>query len=123
MCVDGKQLALAFHFCASYRQVMPSNQAELRTLKNLISQADRILETAPALPENRTAACRELLTAALALADDLLKESKAASPAAASVLGRKGGSTTAQRHGPEHYRAMAAKRKTHGGGRPKKESE
>lgn len=101
---------------------MPSNQTELRTLKSLISQADRILETAPELPENRTAACRELLTAALALSDDLLKESKSATPAAA-VLGRKGGSTTARRHGPEHYRAMAAKRKTHGGGRPRKESE
>jgi len=99
---------------------MPTNQTELRTLKNLISQADRILATAPELPENRTAACRELLTAALALSDDLLKQ---ASPAnAAATLGRKGGSTTARIHGPEHYRAMAAKRKTHGGGRPRKES-
>jgi hypothetical protein len=98
---------------------MPSNQAELRTLKNLISQADHILATAPDLPENRTAACRELLISALALTDDLLKESKAATPAAA-VLGRKGGSTTSLRHGVEHYKAMAAKRKTFGGGRPRK---
>ena len=100
---------------------MPTNQTELRTLKNLISQADRILATAPELPENRTAACRELLTAALALSDDLLKQ---ASPAnAAATLGRKGGSTTSRIHGPEHYRQMAAKRKTHGGGRPRKEAE
>jgi hypothetical protein len=98
---------------------MPSNQTELRTLKSLISQADLILATTPEMPENRTAAARESLSAALALTDDLLKEAK--SPAAAS-LGRKGGSTTSRLHGPEHYRAMAAKRKTHGGGRPRKES-
>ena len=100
---------------------MPTNQTELRTLNNLLSQADRILATAPELPENRTAACRELLTAALALSDDLLKQ---ASPTnAAATLGRKGGSTTSRIHGPEHYRQMAAKRKTHGGGRPRKEAE
>jgi hypothetical protein len=99
---------------------MPANRTELSTLKNLISQADLILATAPELPENRTAACREALSAALALTDDLLKESSPATSAA--VLGRKGGSTTARRHGPEHYRQMAANRKTHGGGRPRKES-
>jgi hypothetical protein len=38
----------------------------------------------------------------------------------AAVLGHKGGSTTAQRHGAEHYRQMAAARKTLGGGRPRK---
>jgi len=100
---------------------MPSNQAELRTLKNLIAQVDRILATTPELPENRTSACRELVTAALALSDDLLKQ---ASPAnAAATLGRKGGSTTSLRHGIEHYRQMAASRKTRGGGRPRKDSE
>ena len=99
---------------------MPSNRTELTALKNLISQADLILATAPELPENRTTAARESLGAALALTDDLLKEAK--SPAAAS-LGRKGGSTTSRLHGPEHYRAMAAKRRTHGGGRPRKESQ
>lgn len=98
---------------------MGSNHQELTALKNLLSQADRILETSPALPENRTAACRELLGAALALIDDILKNS--ATPAAA--LGHKGGSATAKRHGSEHYRQMAAQRKTHGGGRPRKESE
>jgi hypothetical protein len=100
---------------------MPSNRTELTALKNLIFQADLILATAPELPENRTAAARESLGAALALADDLLKES---SPTTAAVaLGRKGGSTTSRLHGPEHYRAMAAKRKTHGGGRPRKEAD
>jgi hypothetical protein len=99
---------------------MLSSRTELTALKNLISQADRILATAPELPENRTAAARESLSAALALTDDLLKQ--AAPTTSAAILGRKGGSTTSLRHGVEHYRAMAAKRKTHGGGRPRKES-
>lgn len=98
---------------------MPSIRTELTALKNLISQAERILATSPELPENRTKVCRENLTAALALADDLLKEARPAT--AAAVLGRKGGSTTSRRHGPEHYRQMAARRKTHGGGRPRKQ--
>ena len=94
---------------------------ELTALRNLLRQADLILYTTPQLPENRTAACRELLASALAITGDLLKQS--AMPVAAAVMGRKGGSTTARRHGPEHYRQMAARRKTHGGGRPRKESE
>ncbi len=97
---------------------MGSNHQELTALKNLLSQADRILETAPALPENRTGAARELLDAALKLTDDLIKNA----PTAAATLGHKGGSATARRHGPEHYRQMAARRKTHGGGRPPKQS-
>jgi hypothetical protein len=95
---------------ADRRQGMGSNRTELTALKNLLSQADRIFETFPALPENRTGACRELLETALALTDDLLKHST--TPAA--LMGSKGGSTTA-RHGSEHYRQMAARRKTHGG--------
>jgi hypothetical protein len=71
------------------------------------------------LPENRTGACRELLGTALALTDDLIKHST--TPAA--LMGSKGGSVTAKRHGSEHYRQMAARRKTHGGGRPRKESD
>jgi len=97
---------------------MPSQQ-ELTALKNLLSQADHILETTPALPENRTAACRELLASALALTDDLIKNA----PTPAASLGHKGGSATARRHGPEHYRQMAARRKTHSGGRPRKKSD
>jgi hypothetical protein len=99
---------------------MATQRAELRALENLISQADHILATAPAMPENRTTACRELLTAALALTGDLLKESRPTS--AAVTLGRKGGSITSKRHGPEHYRQMAANRKTFGGGRPRKDA-
>ncbi|HTW81505.1 MAG TPA: hypothetical protein VME23_18310 [Terracidiphilus sp.] len=93
----------------------------MTTLKNLLTQADRILETAPDLPENRTSVCREVLSAASALTDDLLKQSSPATSAA--LLGSKGGPTTSLRHGVEHYRQMAAKRKTHGGGRPRRSSE
>jgi hypothetical protein len=58
-----------------YREGM-SNRTELAALKRLISEADHILETVPPLPENRTARCRELLSSALALTDDLLKQAK-----------------------------------------------
>jgi hypothetical protein len=99
---------------------MASSRTELRALRNLISEADLILETSPALPENRTGAARENLKAALALADDLINQAKTTTTPAAA-LGRKGGSTTAQRFGPDHYRKMAAARKTRAGGRPRKE--
>jgi hypothetical protein len=98
---------------------MPSDRASLLALKNLIADTDLILETTPDLPQNRTTCCRENLSAALALADDLIKQQRM-TPAA--VLGHKGGSTTARRLGADHYRKMAAARKTHGGGRPRKQT-
>jgi hypothetical protein len=64
---------------------MASNRAELAALKNMIAEADLILETLPALPENRTARCRELLKSALALTDDLIKQAKM--PAAKALAG------------------------------------
>ena len=97
---------------------MASNRVELATLKKLLTEADLILSTTD-LPQNRTARCRELLGSALALTDDLLSQAKM--PAAA-LLGRKGGSVTAKR-GSAYFRKLAARRKTHGGGRPSKESE
>ena len=96
-----------------------SNRASIDTLKNLLSEVDLILSTSTPLPENRTPRCRELLAAALALADDLKNQGRE-KPAVA--LGHKGGSTTAQRHGTEHYRMMSASRKVHGGGRPRKQA-
>jgi hypothetical protein len=89
---------------------------ELTALKSLLAQADRILETAPALPENRTTATRELLAAATTLTNDLLKQAKTPS---AVALGRKGGLVSAKK-GSEYFRKLAAKRKTHAGGRPRK---
>src|SRR5271157_1640270 len=96
-----------------------SNGTELQALKNLLSETDLILSTTAPLPENRTPRCRELLGTALALTDDLLEHGEIAP---ATILGSKGGSVTARRHGVEHYRQMAAARKTHGGGRPHKEA-
>ena len=94
---------------------MPSTRAELATLKNLLREADLILATTD-LPEGRAVRCRELLRSAIALIDDLLNNAKL--PAAA-VLGHRGGIETAKR-GSDYFRQLAAKRKTLGGGRPRK---
>src|ERR1019366_2228015 len=94
-----------------------SNRQSLEALKNMLSETDLLLSTTTPLPENRTPRCRELLSDALALADDLLKQGQVA-PAVA--MGHKGGSAPAKRHGSEHYRQMAATRKTRSGGRPRK---
>lgn len=96
----------------------PSNR-ELHALRNLISEADLILETSPLLPENRTRSARELLQAAIALTEDFIEQSKL-SPAVA--LGSKGGTETARRFGSDHFRQLAARRKTRAGGRPRKTS-
>jgi hypothetical protein len=95
---------------------MASNLTELSALRKLITETDLILSTT-ILPENRTARCRELLQTALALTNDLIKQTK---PPAAAILGRKGGTVTAKR-GSAYFRKLAARRKTHGGGRPRKE--
>jgi hypothetical protein len=95
-----------------------SNRTELSALKRMLTETDLLLSTTD-LPDNRTPRCRELLKASIALTNDLLSQAK--SPAAAS-LGRKGGTVTAKR-GSEYFRKLAARRKTHGGGRPRKESE
>ena len=97
---------------------MESNKTELTALKNLLSQTHRILATTD-LPQDRTARCRELLRSALAITDDLLRQTKL--PAAA-ILGSMGGSVIAKR-GSAYFRKLAARRKTHGGGRPRKESD
>ena len=95
---------------------MASNRAQLGTLKRLLSQTDLILSTTETPASAR---CRELLRSALALTDDLLTRDK---EPPAKTLGRKGGSVTAKR-GSEYFRQLAARRKTHGGGRPPKETE
>ena len=91
---------------------MATQRNQLLTLKRLVSQAE--LSLPPELLNERS---RELLIAASALISDLLKTDKM--PAAAA-LGRKGGSETAKR-GSDYFRQLAAKRKTLGGGRPRKE--
>jgi len=97
---------------------MPTDRSSLYALKNLISEVDLILETVPALPQNRTARSRELLSVAMALADDLIKQAKMP---AATAMGRKGGAETARKYGSEHFRELAAMRKTKAGGRPRKQ--
>lgn len=96
---------------------MPSDRTSLTALKNIVSQVDLILETTIPLPENRTARCRELLRTALALTNDLIKQT-GMTPAA--IMGHRGGTSTLAKLGSEHFRQLAAKRKTKAGGRPKK---
>jgi hypothetical protein len=115
-----KQLSVAFISEVSHDEGMPSDRASLVALRELIADTDLTLETTPDLPQNRTAHCRENLRAALALADNLIGQQRMT---AAAVLGHKGGSATSRKLGVEHYRAMAAARKTRGGGRPRKTTE
>lgn len=96
---------------------MPVDRTSLQALRNLIEEASLLLETSPDLPQNRTAACREALASALALSDDLLKQQRMT---AAAIMGKKGGRSVAAQRGSEYFRQLAAQRKTHGGGRPKK---
>ena len=99
---------------------MATDRQSLLALKELLEQTDLLLETTTPLPENRTTVCRENLSAALALTDDLLGQLK---KTAAEVLGSKGGKATSQKLGKDHYRKMAAARKKHAGGRPRKNPE
>src|SRR5690349_10706265 len=119
MCVDGKSWAVAFRPIPPHHESMPSDRSSLLALRDLIADTDLTLETIPDLPQNRTAHCRENLRAALALADDLIKQAKM-TPAAA--MGHKGGGATARKYGSEHFRQLAAQRKTRAGGRPRKQS-
>ena len=99
---------------------MASDRTSLQALENIISEVDLILETTPDLPQNRTGRSRELLRAALALTSDLISQAKMP---AASAMGHQGGSATARKYGSEHFRKLAAQRKTRAGGRPRKQTE
>src|SRR5579871_4089992 len=100
---------------------MPIDKASFQALKNILTEIDTLVSTSPQpMPQNRSPRCLELTRAALALTDDIIKQTRMA-PAA--VLGHKGGSATSERHGTEHYRKMAAARKTYAGGRPRKQAE
>jgi hypothetical protein len=101
---------------------MPLDRDSLAALKNILEDVDLILETTPDLPQNRTGRSRELLKTALAITDDLISENRKADKSHAAALGRKGGSSIAASRGPEYFSDLAKKRKTHGGGRPRKKS-
>lgn len=82
----------------------------------MLEETELLISTTAPLPENRTPAALDLLKSSMAIVDDMLKQA----PKPAALLGHKGGSRTAQRHGAEHYRKMAEARKTRAGGRPPK---
>jgi hypothetical protein len=91
---------------------MTPRKNDLQALRNMIAESRDIMSTT-VLPEGRAERAHELLNTAVALADDLL----AVSPAA--TLGKKGGRITAKR-GADYFRKIAAMRKKHKGGRPPK---
>jgi len=97
----------------------PTIRRDLKALHRLINQADLTLATIPN-PHPSVPSARESLNAALALSSDLNKRA-AVNPVtnAAAELGSRGGTKTAER-GPEYFTRIAAMRKNHKGGRPKK---
>jgi len=94
-----------------------AKRSDVRALANMIDQAYRIISSDP-VPAGGIERCREILGTARLLAKDLLANPMSA-PAA--MLGSKGGQTTLAKRGPDYFRKLAARRKTHGGGRPRKE--
>jgi hypothetical protein len=51
------------------------DRSSLQALRNMISEVELLISTTTRLPEERSDRCLELLKAALAVTDDLLKES------------------------------------------------
>jgi hypothetical protein len=92
-------------------------RSDVRALKNMIDQSYWIVSSDP-VPKGGIERCRELLATARLLAKDLLG-SPTSVPAA--ILGSQGGKATLAKRGPDYFRKLAGKRKTHGGGRPRKE--
>jgi hypothetical protein len=45
----------------------------IKALQNMLAEMETLISTRPLLPENRTARCLELLQAAKALMDDMVK--------------------------------------------------
>jgi hypothetical protein len=96
-----------------------SQRKELAALKNLLSEVDLILST--------TKSQRTVPPGAASYSAPLWPLPTIFSPSPSpqrrlSPWGRKGGSVIAKR-GSDCFRKLAAKHKTHGGGRPRKESD
>ena len=101
---------------------MPSSKEDLQALKNILSETQIRLEVDP-LPKGAQARCLELVTSAVALAEDFLKSSTTQT---AADLGKRGGQTTAERmkaKDPDYYKKIAAQRKTRAGGKPRNSGE
>jgi len=90
---------------------MPVDKASVQALKNILSEIDILISTSlwpnttagamcVPMPQNRTPRCLELTRIAMVLTDDILTQD-----------------------GINHYRKMAYARKTHAGGRPRKQTE
>jgi hypothetical protein len=93
---------------------VPSKRSDLKALKRILKELERVLKTGP-LPPGIAARSSELLSAGIALTEDLKEQTPAA------FLGSLGGQETAKR-GPEYFARIAALRKTRAGGRPRKNS-
>jgi len=93
-----------------------AKRSDVRALANMIDQSYRIVSSNP-VPAGGIDRCRELLGTARLLAKDLAN-SPMSMPA--KILGSKGGNATLAKRGPDYFRKLANKRKTHGGGRPRK---
>ena len=91
---------------------MPSKRSDLKALKRMLKELERVLKIGP-LPPGIAARSNELLSASIALADDLIEQTPAA------FLGSLGGQQTAKR-GPQYYAKIAGMRKIRAGGRPRK---
>lgn len=74
ICVEGKSLSVAFPADAPHDEDM-TDRSSLQALKNMICEVELLISTTTPLPENRSGQCLELLKAALAVTDDLLKKS------------------------------------------------
>ena|SRR5579863_8584164 len=96
-----------------------AKRSDVRALANMVDQSYRIISSDP-VPPGGIERCRELLGTARLLAKDLVNTPMSAQ---AAMLGSKGGSATLAKRGPGYFRKLAAKRKTHGGGRPRKQSD
>ncbi len=91
---------------------------QLATLRSLVLQARKNLESLE-VHDSRMTQSRELLDAAVVLADALIEIPPAA------IIGAKGGKATAKRMAkkdPDYYKKIAGMRKTQAGGRPTKPS-
>ncbi|HEX4769999.1 MAG TPA: hypothetical protein VH351_04155 [Bryobacteraceae bacterium] len=78
----------------------------------MLKELERVLKIGP-LPPAIAARSSELLTASIALTEDLIEQTPAA------FLGSLGGQETAKR-GPEYFARIAGMRKERKGGRPRK---
>lgn len=84
----------------------------LQAVKKHMMNADK------ALAKGATAQAQAALVSGL---ETLVALMNAEKKSPASQLGALGGTETAKR-GPEYFRELAARRKTHGGGRPRKDA-